>query len=356
MRILHMVPDISVSNGVMSVIFNYAKAMPNDIKFDVVYFVEKENNRRNEIENLGGKVYKVDYPSVRNFLSFKMYDFLKSHKGEWDVLHIHCPHFALFIAPFAQMSGIKKIAVHCHTTEYSLKGNSKRNRLLSLYAKYFIGDKFACSNDSGKFWFGNKKFTVINNGIDSEKYAYNQSVSSRVRQELNLNNDLVVAHIGRTDIPQKNHKFIIQVFSQLKKIKNDAKLVLIGAEKNNELENACIKGNVENDVLFLGIRQDVAELLQGADVFLFPSLSEGLPVSVVEAQAAGLPVLKSTAVTDEVKLFDTTVSMSLASDCKMWAEKIIELSKLPRQNNVLQIKDKGWDINEVSQELEMYYR
>lgn len=109
MRILHMIPDIGISNGVMSVILNYAKAMPDDIKFDVIYFAEKDKTRKADIEALGGRVYKTDVPSPKSLLSGKMSAFFRQHKGEWQALHIHCPHFAVFIAPFAKAAGIKKL-------------------------------------------------------------------------------------------------------------------------------------------------------------------------------------------------------------------------------------------------------
>lgn len=356
MRILHIVPDIGISNGVMSVVLNYAKAMPKDIVFDIAYFANKDKTRQREIENLGGQVYKLDFPSAKNFITLKTYKFLKDNRGKWQAIHIHCPHFAIFIAPFAKLTGTKKISVHCHTTEYSLKGNGKRNKLLSLYAKHFIKDKFACSKNAGEFWYKNKSFTVINNAIDSKKYAYNDKTRQQVRKELNLNNNLVIAHIGRCDIEQKNHPFILEVFSQIKNIVGNSKLVLIGGTKNPKLEKICKDNKIEDDVLFLGVRQDVSELLQGADVFLFPSISEGLPVSVIEAQAAGLPVLKSDCITDEVKLFKSTVSLSLNENVEKWAEKAVELSKTTRQDCSLQIKEMGWDIEDVCVKLQEYYK
>ena len=150
MRILHMVPDIGISNGIMSVILNYFKAMPDDIKFDVLYFAEKDKTRKADIEALGGRVFKVDHPSMNDLLSGKMNSFFDEHPGEWNAVHIHCPHFAVFIAPYAKKHGVDKIAVHCHSRCYSLKANQIRNRIFSLYAKYFVKTKFACSSAAGR--------------------------------------------------------------------------------------------------------------------------------------------------------------------------------------------------------------
>ena len=171
MRVFHVIPDIGVAHGVMSVILNYAKAMPPDITFDVAYFAEKPQTRQAEVEALGGKVYRLDAPCPQDLCNGKMGRFFAEHAGAWEALHIHCPHFAVFIAPAAKRAGIHKVAVHCHTTAYSLSGNGRRNRLLSLYAKYMVPTRFACSNAAGKMWYGNRPFRVLNNAIDCAAYA-----------------------------------------------------------------------------------------------------------------------------------------------------------------------------------------
>lgn len=357
MRILHMIPDIGISNGVMSVILNYAKAMPRNVIFDVVYFSEKEKTKKAEIEALGGRVYKIDSPSPKDLLNRKLDGLFAEHKNEWQALHIHCPHFAVFIAPNAKRAGIKKIFVHCHTTEFSLLGNSKRNKLLSLYAKYFVKNKFACSNEAGKLWFGNKNFVVLNNAIDCSKYTFNEEIRERVRQQTDLQNTFVVGHVGRTDIKQKNHPYLFKIFAEIKKININSKLLLIGGSETDELLLLSKELGIEDDVVYLGLRNDVPELLQACDIFVFPSTSEGLPLSVVEAQAAGLSVVMSDAITNEVKVLSSTISLSINDNesPENWAKKAVELSQLPRCNTFKELCDKGWNINECASELFAYY-
>lgn len=352
MRILHFIPDIGVSNGVMSVILNYAKAMPEDIVFDVVYFHETPETRQADIEALGGKVYKIDRPSPKDILVSKTKAFFNEHKNEWQALHIHAPHFSVFIAPEAKKAGINKICVHCHTTEYSLKGSSARNKLLSLYAKYFIKDKFACSNNAGKLWYGNKSFTVVNNAIDCKKYAFNEEKRAEVRSELGLNDKFVVCHIGRTDIPQKNHPFLFKIFAEVKKKKPDSVLMLIGAEPTDELNALADELGISDSVMYLGYRNDVCDLLQVADVFVFPSISEGLPVSVIEAQAASLPCIISDTITDEVIVTDLVKRISINEPPTQWAESINFITDLQRKQVSLPL----WDIDICKQKLIDYYR
>lgn len=358
MRVLHMIPDIGVSNGVMSVILNYAAAMPPDIKFDVIYFAEKKKNRQNDIEVLGGRVYKTGIPSPKSLLSGSMMKFFNAHKGEWQALHIHCPHFAVFIAPFAKMAGIKNIFVHCHSTVYSLKGSQKRNQLLSLYAKYFIKNKFACSSEAGRLWYGNKKFTVLNNGIDCEKYKFRVKARKKIRDELNIQNSFAVGHIGRTDVPQKNHTFLFQVFSEIKKQRENAVLLLAGAEENDELCELSKQLGIESSIKYLGIRQDVNAVLSAMDVFLFPSTKEGLPVSVIEAQAAGLPVILSDSVTKEATVTKLVQMKSLEETACVWADTAVKAAgSMPasREDAFDEVKKAGWDIYDCSSRLAEFY-
>lgn len=346
-----MIPDIGMANGIMSVILNFAKAMPEDVQFDIVYFHETEVTRQDDIEALGGRVFKIDKPPKSDALKA----LLKSHKGEWEALHIHAPHFAGFIAPAAKKAGIKKICVHCHSTEYSLKGNGKRNQLLSLYAKDCVKDKFACSEKAGKFWYGNKPFTVINNAIDCKKYTFDAETRTQMRRKLELDDQLVVMHIGRTDIPQKNHPFMLAVFAEIVKRNSKAVLLLAGAEPTESLSAFCRDHNLRDNVRFLGLRKDIPELLQASDVFLFPSTREGLPVSVIEAQAAGLPVLMSDSVTSECAVTDLVRTMSLSDKASAWAERCWQLADTPRRDTYQAMQDAGWDLRAIREKLVNYY-
>lgn len=357
MRVLHMLPDIGISNGIMSVILNYAKVMPNSIKFDVVYFHECEETKQSEIEELGGRVYKINPPSPKGALKRDMDKFFSQHKGEWEVLHINAPHFAVFIAPAARRAGIKKICVHCHSSQYSLNPkNEKRNELFTKAGMKFVDKKFACGIDAGRFWFGDdSNFTLLKNAIDCKKYAFNEAVRAKKRNELQLNNKLVVTHIGRTDITQKNHPFIFEIFSKLYENNKDCVLLLIGAEPNAQLDELSKKLNIDDAIMYLGVRNDVSELLQAGDVFLFPSIREGLPVSVIEAQAAGMPVLISDAITDEVIATDLVKVTPLNNSAKIWADNIMKSADTKRQITIEQMEQAGWDINTASHPLVEYY-
>lgn len=128
MRILHFVPDIGVANGVMSVVLNYFRAMPEDIKFDIMYFKECERDRRAEIEALGGRVFRINTPGIKSFVSSELDGFFEEHKGEYAAVHIHAPYMTCLIAPKAKKHGIKKVAAHCHSTLFSLNPDNLRRK------------------------------------------------------------------------------------------------------------------------------------------------------------------------------------------------------------------------------------
>ena len=356
MRVLHIVPDISVSNGIMSIILNYAKYMPDDVVFDVLYFFETETTRKADIEVLGGIVSKTDYPSIKTIFNLKLYNFFRKNMNKWDAIHIHGPHFAPLFAPYAKLAGYRKIFVHCHSTIYSLIGNSNVNHMLSLYSKYFVKRKIACSKESGEFWYGNKKFTIINNAVEPQKFFYNDALRTKKRDELNIGNKVVIGHVGKTDIPQKNHKFLMNVFKAFKKLHSDSLLLLAGALPTDELIALTKQLEIDDSVRFMGARSDINELYQVFDVFVFPSISEGLPVSVVEAQFASLPVIMSDSITDEVVVCDNLVKVSLDRAPNEWAEAIKNSISAERNEISVNENAKKWDITNESQKLLNLYR
>ena len=357
MKILHVVTDIQIANGIMSVVLNYFRQMPEDIKFDVVYFKDFAQNRKKDIEDLGGTVYKLSRPGVKSFFKCDWDDFFARHKGEYDAIHIHAPHLACMIVPKARRYGIRRIAVHCHSTWYSLFPHNKfRNRMLSLPVKYMRVQRLACGNAAGEFWYGKNNFRVLPNAVACDTFRWKKDVRDAKRSTLGIEDQLVVGHLGRTDPPQKNHPFLIQVFAEICNIHPNSVLLCIGAEATDALQTLASSYGIADKILFLGQRKDVGELLRAMDVFVFPSLYEGLPVSVVEAQAAGLPVVMSDRVTKEVCCTDKIVTLSPERSAKEWAQTAIQYAAFGVTDTYEQMKRSGWDIQSTAAALVHYYR
>lgn len=358
MRILHFVPDIGVANGVMSVVLNYFRAMPEDIKFDVMYFKECECDRRADIEGLGGRVFKMNTPGVKSFVSSELDGFFEEHKDEYASVHIHAPYMTCLIAPKAKKHGIKKIASHCHSTLFSLNPNNlRRNQLLNIPTRFIADKLFACGREAGRYWYGkDSRFTVLPNAINCASYAFSSEKRNSARAEFGIAPDaLVVGHVGVTSPPLKNHPYLMRVFAKIKKAHPDAVLLMAGAEETDELAALAKELNISSDAHFLGRRSDIPQLLSAMDVFIFPSFREGLPVSVVEAQAAGLPVLMSDTVTDEVCITDHIKRLSIDADPAVWAKEIEILPGDLRACAYEEVRARGWDITDCAKTLIEFY-
>ena len=220
---------------------------------------------------------------------------------------------------------------------------------------------FMCSKPAGIWTFGSKavdsgKVKFIKNGIETEKFVYNDQIRILKRKELGLNNKLVVGHVGRF-MQQKNHTFLIDIFQELHKKQPNSVLVLVSDGKlMNEVKNKVHTYGLDDAVLFLGNRNDVNELMQAFDVFVFPSLWEGLPLTGIEAQTAGLPVFMSDVITDEVCITNNIYKMSLKQSATEWANKIFSVTNNHKRENMKQqVIDAGFDIRTTADWLQEFY-
>lgn len=362
MRVLHVSAGIGRNNGVMSVILNYARHMPADIRFDVLYFKETDGDQLLELEALGGRAFRVSPPGLHSFRRDDVDEFLARHRDEYSAIHLHLPYLASVFAAKARRAGIPKVCVHCHSTWFSLeKKNVLRNRVLNLPTKFLADQMFACGREAGVFWYGKRavergRVKVLPNAIECERYRFSPERRKAVRQALGIEDRLVAGHVGRVSPPQKNHPFLLRVFQKILERRPDALLLLVGAEPNEELSALVQELRLEGSVRWLGLRSDVADLLQAMDVFLFPSLYEGLPVAVVEAESAGLPVVMSDAVTGEVCVTDRIVRLPLDQPPEVWADRALKLAAEERRDAADQVIRGGFDLPASARWLAEFYR
>lgn len=256
------------------------------------------------------------------------------------------------------------LIAHAHgaACQFSLK------RIIRLYFKKSIRKyttyMFVCSIKVGNWMFGKhnrNKFIMMNNAIKTNEFLYSDKNRFLKRQELGIREDqFVLGHVGRLTYP-KNHSFLLEIFRTVKNRIDNAVLLLVGkGELEKELRYKAKKLGIEKDVIFAGIREDVNKIYSAMDVFVFPSISEGLPVSVVEAQASGLPCILSDAITTQVKLTDLVQYLSLTTSTDVWAEKILDI-KLNKNINCRKkdmkdiIKKSGFDIESNAKWLEEFY-
>lgn len=355
-RVLQVVTHMN-RGGLETMLMNYYRNIDrNKIQFD---FLTHRNDAKkdydDEIESLGGKIYHV---SALNPFSLNYRKELKkffSEHPEYSIVHSHLDCMSAIPLKYAKQAGVKNRIAHSHST--SQDKNIKF--LLKKIYKNFIPKQathlLSCSTEAGKWMFNGNKFTVLNNAIDAKKFQYNKEVFATKKKELGLEDCFVIGHVGRFNEP-KNHTFIIDVFNEVAKQDETARLVLVGT--GDLMENVRSKVNslnLNDKVIFLGLRSDIAELMQAMDVFLFPSVYEGLPVTLVEAQAAGLPCIISDRISTESMITENITMMSLETPLNKWCSNVLSYKNYDKEDTFNQISEAGFDINENAKKLEEMY-
>lgn len=360
-RILQVV-NIMDRAGLETFLMNYYRNINRDmIQFDFLTHRDEIGEYEDEIKKLGGKVYHAPRLLPQNYISYMkwMKRFFKEHP-EYKIVHSHIDAMSFWPLWAAARAGISVRIAHSHSTKiekdykYILKVLFKK--LLPYVSNYY----WTCGDLAGKFLFEGRDCTQIKNAINTEHFYYDQGIRTTIRNELNIQDSLVVGHVGRF-LEVKNHRFLIEVFENIKSIVPDAKLLLVGQGELQENIKKLVKDKgLEKSVIFTGSRSDVNCLMQVMDVFVLPSLFEGVPVVGIEAQAAGLPCVFSDKVPREVGLSENSKFLSLSIGAQKWAEQIVLLKNENRKNGKEIVKESGYDITSAAQDLmknyqELYY-
>lgn len=318
-----------LGGGVESVVMNYYRHIDRTkVQFDFICDSDSTNIPYSEIEKLGGRVFTIA-PYQHPFkYHFELKKLLK--KENYKIVHSHISTMSLFSLFAAFCAKVPIRIVHAHSTSNKLeKKKNLMKQILRPFSKLFANRYMCCSELAGRWLFGNKaydngKVYLLNNAIDVNKFVYNEKMRNKKRKELKIDaNTLVIGHIGRF-VEQKNHKFLIDIFNEINRININSKLILVGqGPLENNIKEQVKSLKLENSVEFLGQRSDANEFFQAFDVFVLPSLYEGLPVVGVEAQASGLLCFFSDEMTKETKILDSTIFMKLDDSAERWAEEII---------------------------------
>ena len=356
-RILHVVTYMG-RGGLETMLMNYYRNIDrNKIQFDFLTHREFEADYDREIKELGGHIYHLPRlnPFYPDYLK-QLDQFFKEHR-EYKIVHSHLDCMAGIPLKYAKKNGVPVRIAHAHSSnqtrdkKYCLKLCFKHN--IARYATHL----FACGKEAGRWMFRTDNFQILNNAIDAETYVYNSGVRDKMRKKLGIDRDtFVFGHVGRFTT-EKNHLFLIDVFAEIAKRQNDSRLLLVGdGELQGAVKKKCYSAGLDDKIIFAGVREDVPELLQAMDVFLFPSLFEGLGIAVIEAQAAGLPCLISEGVPLECEKTEGLVyQLKLESGADCWAEKALQCTHKKRSNTLEQIRKSGFDIKEAAIKLQEFY-
>lgn len=356
-RILQCVNDMHRA-GLETMLMNYYRNIDRTkIQFDFLTHRPYKSDYDDEILSLGGKVYYAPRLYPQNYPKyFKwMKQFFKEHP-EYKIVHSHIDAMSYLPLKAAKKAGVPVRIAHSHST--SIDRDFKY--LLKKYYRKRIGsvltDEFSCGKVAGEFLFQNDNFTLIPNAVDATKFYYNEYMRNAVREELKISKQtFVMGHIGRISYP-KNHRFLIDIFKSYHEIDRDSVLLIIGTgDMEEEIKNYAKESGVNDSIQFLGNQSDTAKFYQAFDVFMLPSLFEGVPLVGVEAQFADLPCFFSDKVPTEVVFSDKIHFMKLTQSPEEWVREIVKVDISNRNSNRLILTNAHYNIKTAHKILEQSY-
>lgn len=357
-RVLHILQRMEAGGTQALLMSIYRKIDRTKVQFDFLVEYPDEQFYDQEIKNLGGRIY---YTNVRN--DFNIPKFCKQlrqifeENPRYRIVHVHTYSIGYFCLKTAQKAGVPVRIAHSHNNETVHDSKYAFKLIMQKLYTLHATDLFACSDEAGKYLFKNEPFQVLPNAIDSDKFIADDEVRKKIRMEFDLDDKLVIGHVGRFH-PQKNHDFLIDIFSEIKKKRADAELLLVGTGPlEDEIKKKVSDIGLDECVHFLGNRKDMNRIYQAMDVFVFPSAFEGLGIVSIEAQAAGVPVVCSTGLPPETNITPIYQQLAIDNGAEKWADTVIEIAQSPMAHTNLQkyVVNAGFDVNVTAKTMENYY-
>ena len=365
MNVIEITGEPILHGGQEKFIFNVIENIDySGLSIDVLtpYICDNEGFRKLLISK-GGNVYELGLEfkpgKSRKLLLNPITQFLKEH--HYDVVHIHSGSISVlaYTALAAKHASVRKIIVHSHSTGISSIKHKVIRFIFGLLLKKCATDFLACSKQAGKMKYPRSivknDLIIIENGISIDEYKRNDVIRKRKRNELNISDDsFVIGHVGRFS-QEKNHSFIVSLFSEIHERIPKSKLLLVGdGELLTDVEEEVQKRHIEESVIFTGNVDNVPDYYQVMDIFVLPSLYEGFSFVTLEAQAAGLPCLISTGVPETVVLGQNVDQISL-EDKNGWIERAIYYKDIEPVDNSTVIREKGYDIKQTAAKIKNLY-
>ena len=355
MKRILIVPTLGLGlEGITTVIYNYIHAMDRE-GLALSFLTYGQLNP--VLEQRFGAMGTIEFVSDRkqSTAAYVKDYFRLLRANRYDVVHIHGNSGTMAIeAVLAKLCGVPKVLVHTHSTKTD---HPAVNAVLKYPMMLCANERIACARGSGAFLYGNWKHTILNNAIDLTRFPFDPVVRAECRAEFGIQDEFLVGHIGHFSTP-KNHFYLIDIFKELHERKPDSRLLLVSdgpdfdavVEKVNQLQ-------LQDAVIFAGRRSDVERLYQAFDVFVLPSRWEGMPLVLLEAQSAGLPVVASDRITKDVQCTEEFWYLSIEEPAAVWAEKLLEVasSRDRSGDNTLRLREQGFDIHIEAKRLREIY-
>ena len=358
MKVLQIPTGGLMSDGICNCIFAYLSNMDQSgVQFDIIATNVPDEKVVASALKCNLSIKRMPSRKRKTAAYFvELYKLIKNEK--YDIVHVHGSSGIMALDLLAaKMAGCSVRIAPSHNT---LCENKKADKVLRPIFNQLYTVAFACGDEAGKWLFGQRSFIILPNGRNLEKLAYSPEKRHKIRQEWGVDDGtMVFGHVGKLK-KQKNHHFLIEVFREIKKINADAKLVLVGTgELVGVVKKQIADYGLQQDVILTGQADNIPELLSAMDVMLLPSLYEGLPLVVIEWQAAGLPCIISDVITDECVVEPNVIKLNLKDEPVKWAKEALQIPHLDREQRkeiVKQdLKSKGFDIKADAELLKKLY-
>lgn len=360
-RVLQVVTSMDPGGIETMLMATYRSIDRSTFQFDFLTHRQSPGRFEAEIVDMGGRIFRMPQLRSVHLLSYTRQTklFLSQHP-EYRIVHSHLNQYSHFPLRGALLAGVPIRIAHSHQNVGNDGQLPVSRAILTKYCKSRIGldatHRLACSSEAGRWLYGDSlSFDVFRNAIDVEAFRFSLANRERVRTELNLGGSFVVGHVGNFSEP-KNYPFLLDAFSRIASMNDSSVLLLVGnSGKSPAIVESIADKGLEGRVILTGIRSDIPALLHAMDAFVFPSTREGLPVSVIEAQAAGLPCLVSDSVTAEVRVTDRVTLLPLAAGPDNWAKTTLSSYTADRSRAADLVRSAGYDIVANAKVLEQIY-
>lgn len=364
-RVLHILHAMG-RGGAETMLMNYYRNIDRTkVQFDFLLTEQNHCDYEDEILEMGGRIYRVPLLKLPNpFLYIKgVRNFLKQHP-EYKIVHSHTSSKSAIPLWVAKTCGVPVRVCHAHSSNSGRGFEGMVRRGLCVWLKRVATDYMSCGFDAAYCWYGKKiveqdRVMVTPNAVDCDKYSFDEITRDRVRNKCSISsNTLVLGMVSRFH-PVKNHLFVLDVLSELVSRGINVKLLLVGdGQLHAEIEEKAKTLDILDNIVFTGIVNDVHNYLQAMDLVLMPSFNEGLPVSLIEAQAVGLKCLVSTGVPSEVNITGLVDFLPLSKGAETWAKELLRLSisSRPSADKIqMSLRSAGYEIQTAAKKLEEWY-
>lgn len=362
-RILQVTGGLGVG-GIEKLVVSFFENIDKEkYAMDFLVYGDEIGEFEGKVKELGGNIFRIPVPS-KNYRSFyKNVRSIIKDNGPYDIVHSHVFFNTGFIMKAAKKEGVPIRIAHSHDNLSYIKESIIRKLYIKLMRHFLLKystKKCACSSLAGQYLFGKDEFDkngiVIYNGINIDKFVFNKNARNTVRKKLGLSNEILIGNIGRLET-QKNQSYLLKIIKELPK---QYKLIIVGdGSLKKALEDEINDNNLTERVIMTGNRSDIQELLCAMDIFVLPSIHEGLGIVLIEAQANGLPCIAPTnIVPPEAKILDNFIFLDFPEDenLTIWCDTIKKIGCSKRKENVVSvIKQSGYDINDIGKVLDKLY-